>query len=126
VGEQQADIKPILGNLAKHIKERRRILGISQEKLAERAGLSTNFLARIELGEKTPSLKTLAQLAKTLEVHVSELLEEDTSEAWLDEAQNLAKALESLSEPDVEYALGQFRNTIDYLKWKRDNSHPAC
>lgn len=119
---EQADIKPVLGNLARRIKERRAALGLSQEKLAERAGLSANFLARIEIGGKTPSLKTLAQLSKSLEVRISELLEEDTSKAWLDEAHNIAQALEDMRESDAAFALEQFRNIINYLKWKRDEA----
>jgi hypothetical protein len=74
----------------------------------------------MEMGDKTPSLKTLAMLAKALEVRVFELLEENSVDKWLNEANNVARALEDLNKPDVEYALGQFRNTIDFLKWKRE------
>lgn len=119
VMSEQVDIKPLLGSLARRIKERRAALGLSQEKLAERAGVSTNFLARIEISGKTPSLRTLAQLANALEVPVSELLAENASKVRLDEAQNVARALEDLSESDAAFALGQFRNIIDYLKWNR-------
>lgn len=118
--QAQVDIKPILKNLARRIKERRAVLGLSQERLAERSGLSSNFVARMEMAGKTPSLRTLAQLARALEVSVFQLLEEDTDSKWLDKAQNVAQALECLSDSDVHYALEQFRHTIDYLKWKRD------
>jgi transcriptional regulator with XRE-family HTH domain len=117
--DKQVDIKQVLTNLARHIKERRSALGLSQEKLAERAGLSSNFLARLELGEKTPSIRTLVQLAWALEVHISELLEEGTDDKRADEAYNVKMALQGLNKSDAEYTMEQFRNTIDYLKWRQ-------
>jgi transcriptional regulator with XRE-family HTH domain len=121
---EKVDIQPVMRSLVLRIKERRNALGLSQEKLAERAGLSSNFLARVEMGEKTPSVRTLVQLAKALEVRVFELLEEDVDAKWLDEAWNVARALEDLSDSDAQYALGQFRNTIDYLKKKQSEHRP--
>lgn len=59
--------------LAFNIKEKRRILGISQATLAERINTSTHYIAMIELERKTPSLDMLERIAKALEIEPVEL-----------------------------------------------------
>ena len=59
--------------LAKNLKENRKRLGITQSELAERAGISTNFIAMIELRHKFPSPETLDRLAKALGIEINEL-----------------------------------------------------
>ncbi|MCL2600458.1 MAG: helix-turn-helix transcriptional regulator [Treponema sp.] len=54
--------------LAFNIKQNRSRLGISQAKLAERAEVSAQYIAMIELGRKFPSAETLNQLAAALEI----------------------------------------------------------
>jgi transcriptional regulator with XRE-family HTH domain len=55
------------------MKKRRRILGISQAKLARKAGISTQFVAMIELEKKFPSPEMLERLAAALEIDPPEL-----------------------------------------------------
>jgi transcriptional regulator with XRE-family HTH domain len=47
--------------------------GLTQEQLAERAGISVDFLSLIERGRSSPSFENLAELAEALEVSVAEL-----------------------------------------------------
>lgn len=47
--------------------------GLTQEQLAERAGISVDFLSLIERGKSSPSFENLDELADALEVSVSEL-----------------------------------------------------
>jgi|GEM_PF-254937 len=54
--------------LAFNIKQNRHKLGISQAKLAEKAGASTHYIAMIELGRKFPSAEMLERLAFALEI----------------------------------------------------------
>lgn len=48
-------------------------LGISQEELAERAGLHRTYVCDIERGARNVSLKSIEKLAKALEVPLSTL-----------------------------------------------------
>jgi transcriptional regulator with XRE-family HTH domain len=48
---------------------------MTQEALAEKAGISRTYLARLELGQQDPTLTTLKNLAKALKVKVGELVE---------------------------------------------------
>ena len=59
--------------IAFNMKEKRRILGISQAALAERISTSTHYIAMIELGRKTPSLLMLERIAAALEIDPPEL-----------------------------------------------------
>jgi transcriptional regulator with XRE-family HTH domain len=59
--------------LAVNMKERRRVLGLSQEKLAEKLDSATTYIAMIEGQKKFPSVKMLERIAKALEVDPLEL-----------------------------------------------------
>jgi transcriptional regulator with XRE-family HTH domain len=59
--------------LAFNMKERRRILDISQAALAERVNTSTHYIAMIELGRKTPSLSMIERIAAALQIDSPEL-----------------------------------------------------
>ena len=54
--------------LAFNIKNYRNRLGLTQAKLAEKSGASTQYLAMIELGRKFPSLEMLDRIAAALEI----------------------------------------------------------
>ena len=67
-------MKSIKEILAENIKEKRRKKGLTQEKLAEKAGMSLQYLAMLELAHKFPSGEMLERIAKALEVETYELL----------------------------------------------------
>ena len=59
--------------LALNMKENRRKNGFSQERLAEKAGISTPFVAMIEVSRKFPSPEMLDRLAKALGIEAYQL-----------------------------------------------------
>jgi len=59
--------------LAHNLKENRRRLGITQPELAERAGMSTQYLAMIEIARKFPTANILERLAAALGINPNEL-----------------------------------------------------
>ena len=60
--------------LSEKVKKLRKEKGWSQQKLAEKAGLSFNAVTKIEQGlAKHPTLKTLISLADVFEVSLDEL-----------------------------------------------------
>jgi transcriptional regulator with XRE-family HTH domain len=50
---------------------------MSQEALAQLAGMSQTFLSNVENGKSDPSLNTLKRLAGALGVNVSDLVEDE-------------------------------------------------
>ena len=65
-GETMIDIKKLGENIR---KERKRQL-LTIEQLAEKAGITDNFLGKIERGEGTPSLQTIDSIACALNVGI--------------------------------------------------------
>ena len=56
------------------LREARSEKGLSQEALADRAGLHRTYISQIERGLKSPSLKSLEQIANALGIPLSNLL----------------------------------------------------
>jgi len=59
--------------LAKNIKANRRRIGFSQEKLAEKAGISTPYVAMIEVSRKFPAPDVLDRIAEALNIKTWQL-----------------------------------------------------
>jgi transcriptional regulator with XRE-family HTH domain len=62
--------------LGEAVRAKRRKAGFSQEKLAEKADLSTVFISRIERGKESPSVDNLVKIARALGVRVRTLVED--------------------------------------------------
>ncbi len=66
--------KDPLARLGAAVRGRRRELGISQEQLAQRAGMHRTYIADLERHARNPTLRTLAKLAEALEVDLRDLV----------------------------------------------------
>jgi len=66
-------MKTIEQKLGDRVRELRQTRGISQEDLAFKSGMHRTYLGGIERGERNPTLKNIAKLAKALGVSLPEL-----------------------------------------------------
>lgn len=66
----------VINAIANVVKTRRAALGISQEELAHLAEIDRTYASQIERGIANPSLQVLCNLAKALELSLTELLGE--------------------------------------------------
>lgn len=73
--ERNARDRQTLRELGDRLKGLRTKRGLSQEQLAERAGLTAKFLGEVERVEANPSATTIARLAEALSVDVGDLFE---------------------------------------------------
>ncbi|OGH94741.1 MAG: hypothetical protein A2039_01480 [Candidatus Melainabacteria bacterium GWA2_34_9] len=71
------DIETFYEKIGKNIKKIREQRHLTQEALAEKSGISQDFLGKIEVCINRPGLKTIFKLSKALEVEPSELLKFD-------------------------------------------------
>lgn len=62
-------------SLNETLKERRRALGLSQEKVAEQLGVSRQAVTKWEAGQSVPSPENLLALARLYETSLDELTE---------------------------------------------------
>jgi len=64
-----------LSTIAKNIRQQRKKLGFSQDKLSKLAGVAYNTVVKIESGENSnPTIETLQKIAKALGIRVDDLL----------------------------------------------------
>ncbi len=68
--------KPDLAVLSfgREVRRRRKALGLTLEQLAERSGLTPNYIGTVENGRRDPSLSTVVALAKGLSLPAGDLL----------------------------------------------------
>jgi len=66
---------PILRSLGQNTAKHRRAKDLTQEALAEKAGLDRTYLSDIERGVRNPGIKNVVLIAKALGITPSKLLE---------------------------------------------------
>jgi transcriptional regulator with XRE-family HTH domain len=69
--ERENSTEKAFGRVLRSVRENR---GLSQEELGARAGYHRTYIGQLERGEKSPSLRTLFNLALTLAVSPSALI----------------------------------------------------
>lgn len=66
-----------LAQFGKRVRTLRERLGLSQEELADKAGIHRTYVGGVERGERNLGLKNVFRIAKALGVSVSELFIEE-------------------------------------------------
>jgi len=66
-------VRNVHEQFGKRVRELRRARALSQEELADRAGVHRTYMGGIERGERNPSLKNIAAIADALGVSLPEL-----------------------------------------------------
>lgn len=100
--------KNILDKLADKVKDLRKMNDFSQEKLAEKSGLSPTYIGNIERAEQNPTLTTLEKIAKAFNITVEELL------SFPDD-----KKIVNAKAGDINKAIELLKNTLDIaLRYK--------
>jgi len=65
--------------LALNLKLNRQKCGLTQEKLAEKAGISANYLSMVEISKKFPTPEMLDRLAVALDIDTIQLFDASTT-----------------------------------------------
>ena len=95
--------------LGKRIKQQRILARMTQEKLAEAAGISLSFLGHIERGTRKASLDTVVKICNALKVSPNQLLRDSlegsliANEAGLSE--NHRRLLREISDNISKYSV---------------------
>ncbi len=94
-------------DLGKRIKQQRLLAEMTQEKLAEKAGISLSFLGHIERGSRKASLDTFVKICNALGVSPSLLLQDTLEDGLLGDNTHLSepqrKLLREISNRIIEY-----------------------
>ena len=85
-----ADIYEQLGAKIRELRIKR---GLSQAKLSESAGVSDEYISRIERARKSPSLKTVEQIGIALGVSIKDLFDFDEENTPSDNRANILRRI---------------------------------
>lgn len=104
------------------LKELRKALKLTQQELADRIGVSRNFITQIEMGVKVPSARTVADICREFSVNES-WLREGSGEMFLPQRKDdmIAKMLSSVlsDEDSFKYRLASALSKLDEEGWKK-------
>ncbi len=67
------DIRKFVG---RNVREARQAVGLSQEALADKAGIDRTYVSGVERGVRNPTVTIVARLAEALGVMAADLLRE--------------------------------------------------
>ena len=65
--------KEVLIKFGRKVREERTNLGLSQEELAERAGVHRTYIGMIERAERNITLENIEKIAKALRINIADL-----------------------------------------------------
>jgi transcriptional regulator with XRE-family HTH domain len=71
-----AKLDPILAAFGQSVRQQRDSKRLTQERLAERAGLDPTYISGIERGIRNPGIKNVVRIAKALGIRTAELCSE--------------------------------------------------
>ncbi|MCL2575946.1 MAG: helix-turn-helix domain-containing protein [Defluviitaleaceae bacterium] len=89
--------------LAKRIKDARKSKGWTQSVLAEKADVSNNTIAKLEIGYTTVSLKTILTIANVLDVDINYLLGGTPNISTIADGSFIDELMRDFDEKDKEF-----------------------
>lgn len=87
-------------SIGKNIRTYRRFRKMRQEDLAEKTGLSANYIGMVERGEKIPALETFISIVNALDVSADMILVDVLNTGYVVKNSLLAEKLDKLSKED--------------------------
>lgn len=91
--------------IAKRIKEARKLSGLTQEQLAEKIGISTNAVAKLENNLMTASLQTLVNIVNILNMDMNTLFLQNPNNSQSNLGEYLINYIHGLSTKDKEFLI---------------------
>lgn len=95
--------------IGRRIKEIRKSKGFSQEKLAEKAETSPNYLSRMERGTENPTLDMLIKLTSALDVEMWEMFDFGHVTSHKELKESIQSLIKTTDEPALRLALKVIR-----------------
>lgn len=101
--------------MAERIKALRLSAGLTQEQLAEKAGIGPEHLSRLERGVTVPSLEAVVDLAVALGVEPVDVLGRLKGDATSELADRIAAAISRLNGEDAAFLEAQILDWVSHL-----------
>ncbi len=106
------------------VKERRELIGLSQNQLAKKARISQATLSALESETKNPNVETVFLLAEALDCTVSELLGEKPADAAFitPRQQLLLDLFAQLNDAGRDFLIAQAQSIVQQPAFRQDGS----
>jgi transcriptional regulator with XRE-family HTH domain len=108
-----------------HVKRLREVRRLTQEELAERSGLASDTIRRLEHQEFSPSLRTLRKVCKGLDLSVAAMFNSFELDAQSEELSRIHAMLLGRSPPElrlVEHMLSELFAGLD--EYRQEEAPP--
>jgi len=105
--------------IADRVRTLRKAAGLTQEQLAEKAGIGPEHLSKIETSTRLPSLDALVGLAFAMHVEPADLIGGIAGDQQTDRADRLDAALTTLCDEDAEFIESEVLNWVARLRRAR-------
>lgn len=111
----------MLNSIGKNLREYRLKKSMRQEDLAEKVGLSTNYIGMIERGEKIPSFESFLAIVNALEISADKILVDVLNVGYEIKESMLSEKLSDIPIGEREKNIHCDRY-IDYIIWTKMKS----
>lgn len=110
----------LVQRIGERIRRVRKEINLSQEQLAERSGLHTNYVGQVERGEKNLTLETLEKVVGGLDISLEELFRYIGPMKQKDAISQIVDLLIERPSADQEMALSVLKSVLDWEEKKHD------
>ncbi|MEK3687928.1 helix-turn-helix domain-containing protein [Paenibacillus sp. FSL R10-2736] len=110
----------LVQRIGERIRRVRKEINLSQEQLAERSGLHTNYVGQVERGEKNLTLETLEKVVGSLGISLEELFRYIGPMKQKDAISQIVELLIERPSADQEMALSVLKSVLDWEEKKHD------
>jgi transcriptional regulator with XRE-family HTH domain len=112
------NLKKLQQTIANRVKSLRKAAGLTQEQLAEKAGMGPEYLSRLETAQRIPSLETIVELAAALDVEPVDLLGRLENDAQTERADRITTTLRRVSDAAAAFLEEELLNWIAFIRRK--------
>jgi transcriptional regulator with XRE-family HTH domain len=109
----------LIKKVGERIRQLRKAMNLTQEELAERSGLHTNYVGQVERGEKNLTLETLEKIVLGLDVQLEQLFRYLDPIDSRDALMEIVELLLERSSDDREMALKVLKTVLDWEQSKK-------
>ena len=106
-------------SIGRNIRKYRTEHKLKQDELAEKAGLSSNYIGMVERGEKIPSLESLINILNSLEISADMVLCDVLSSGYRTKSSLLLEQIATLSKEDQRTVYAVIESLVANLRTSR-------
>ena len=106
-------------SIGRNIRKYRTEHKLKQDELAEKAGLSSNYIGMVERGEKIPSLESLINILNSLDISADMVLCDELSIGYRMKNSLLLERIAKLSKEDQQIVYAVIESLVENLRISR-------